>query len=79
MKNLLYFFIILLFIVTLCYFINRNVKLMETIDILNTRLEEKQLEIDQYVSQIEEKDKRIEELIDKMRIESRKETYIKDD
>ena len=52
---------------------------METIDILNTRLEEKQLEIDQYVSQIEEKDKRIEELIDKMRIESRKETYIKDD
>lgn len=79
MKNLLYFFIILLFIVTLCYFINRNVKLMETIDILNTKLEEKQLEIDQYVSQIEEKDKRIEELIDKMRIESRKETYIKDD
>lgn len=79
MKNLLYFFIILLFIVTLCYFINRNVKLMETIDILNTRLEEKQLEIDQYVSQIEEKDKRIEELIDKMRIESRKETYTKDD
>ena len=79
MKNLLYIFIILLFIVTLCYFINRNVKLMETIDILNTRLEEKQLEIDQYVSQIEEKDKRIEELIDKMRIESRKETYIKDD
>ena len=79
MKNLLYFFTILLFIVTLCYFINRNVKLMETIDILNTRLEEKQLEIDQYVSQIEEKDKRIEELIDKMRIESRKETYTKDD
>ena len=79
MKNLLYIFIILLFIVTLCYFINRNVKLMETIDILNTRLEEKQLEIDQYITQIEEKDKRIEELIDKMRIESRKETYIKDD
>lgn len=76
MKNLLYFFIILLFIVTLCYFINRNVKLMETIDILNNKLEEKQLEIDQYITQIEEKDKRIEELIDKMRIESRKETYL---
>lgn len=76
MKNLLYFFIILLFIVTLCYFINRNVKLMETIDILNIKLEEKQLEIDQYITQIEEKDKRIEELIDKMRIESRKETYL---
>lgn len=76
MKNLLYFFIILLFIITLCYFINRNVKLMETIDILNTKLEEKQLEIDQYITQIEEKDKRIEELEDEARIESRKETYL---
>lgn len=76
MKNLLYFFIILLFIVTLCYFINRNVKLIEAIDILNTKLEEKQLEIDQYITQIEEKDKRIEELEDEARIESRKETYL---
>ena len=79
MKNLLYFFIILLFIVTLCYFINRNVKLMETIDILNTRLEEKQLEIEQYINTINEQNKRIEELEDYARIESRKETYIKDD
>ena len=79
MKNLLYFFIILLFIVTLCYFINRNVKLMETIDILNTRLEEKQLEIEQYINTINEQNKRIEELEDYARIESRKDTYIKDD
>lgn len=76
MKNLLYFFIILLFIVTLCYFINRNVKLMETIDILNTRLEEKQLEINQYINTINEQNKRIEELEDYARIESRKDTYI---
>lgn len=76
MKNLLYFFIILLFIVTLCYFVNRNIKLMENIDILNTKLEEKQLEIEQYINTINEQNKRIEELEDYARIESRKDTYI---
>ena len=76
MKNLLYFFIILLFIVTLCYFVNRNIKLMENIDILNTKLEEKQLEINQYINTINEQNKRIEELEDYARIESRKDTYI---
>ena len=73
MKNLLYFFIILLFIVTLCYFVNRNIKLMENIDILNTKLEEKQLEIEQYINTINEQNKRLE---DYARIESRKDTYI---
>lgn len=76
MKNLLYFFIILLFIVTLCYFVNRNIKLMENIDILNTKLEEKQLEIEQYINTINKQNKRIEELEDYARIESRKDTYI---
>lgn len=76
MKNLLYFFIILLFIIALCYFVNRNIKLMENIDILNTKLEEKQLEIEQYINTINEQNKRIEELEDYARIESRKDTYI---
>ena len=76
MKNLLYFFIILLFIIILCYFVNRNIKLMENIDILNTKLEEKQLEIEQYINTINEQNKRIEELEDYARIESRKDTYI---
>lgn len=76
MKNLLYFFIILLFIITLCYFVNRNINLMENIDILNTKLEEKQLEIEQYINTINEQNKRIEELEDYARIESRKDTYI---
>lgn len=75
MKNFLCFFIIFLCIISLFYFINRNRELMETIDILNTKLEEKQLEIDHYLSDIKDKDDYIEELIDKMRIDARKETY----
>ena len=49
---------------------------MENIDILNTKLEEKQLEIEQYINTINEQNKRIEELEDYARIESRKDTYI---
>lgn len=79
MKNFLCFFIIFLCVIILCYFINRNINLMENIDILNTKLEEKQLEIEQYINTINEQNKRIEELEDYARIESRKETYIKDD
>ena len=76
MKNLIYFFIFLICILTVCYFINRNINLMENIDILNTKLEEKQLEIEQYINTINEQNKRIEELEDYARIESRKDTYI---
>ena len=76
MKNFLCFFIIFLCIISLFYFINRNRELMETIDILNTKLEEKQLEIEQYINTINEQNKRIEELEDYARIESRKDTYI---
>ena len=57
MKNFLCFFIIFLCIISLFYFINRNRELMETIDILNTKLEEKQLEIEQYINTINEQNK----------------------